>query len=207
MTLIHILIILIMAAMSESRKCFGFLGCGKISSAMCRGYSSSDPAVRPSKILVSRRSSDKSAALAKEYPDIVEVVDSNEQIVAEADVIFIGLLPAVAREVLPTLSFAPGKLVLSMMAAVDYSEVLALTRCAEESIVRIVPLPSSAKRCGPILMYPSNANADSMLSIVGTPVVCTSESEMKPLISVTGHISSFYELLRITQNWTVRNGN
>ena len=29
---------------------------------------------------------------------------------------------------------------------------------------------------------------------------------MKPLVSLTGHISSFFELLRVTQDWAVKNG-
>ena len=29
---------------------------------------------------------------------------------------------------------------------------------------------------------------------------------MKPLVSLTGHISSFFELMRMTQDWAVKNG-
>ena len=31
-------------------------------------------------------------------------------------------------------------------------------------------------------------------------------AEMKPLVSLTGHISSFFELMRLTQDWAVTNG-
>ena len=31
-------------------------------------------------------------------------------------------------------------------------------------------------------------------------------ADMKPLISLTGHISSFFELMRMTQHWAEQNG-
>ena len=88
-----------------SDKAVGFLGCGKISSAVCRGYAGADGTCRPKKIMVSRRSADKSAALQAEYPALITVCDSNEEIVKQCDIIFIGLLPGVANELLPTLPF------------------------------------------------------------------------------------------------------
>eukprot|EP01032_Pedospumella_encystans_P020218 gene20218-22972_t len=98
-----------------SNSVLGFLGCGKISSAVCRGYAGASGASRPKKILVSLRSEEKSKALQAAFPELVFVYASSEDIVKEADVIFIGLLPGVAREVLPTLPFDESKLVISMM--------------------------------------------------------------------------------------------
>lgn len=105
-----------------TQKTFGFLGCGKISSAMVRGYCSCP--IKPTKILVTKRSQEKSQALFNDYPHIVEINDSPEDIVKRSDYIFVGLLPNVARELLPTLNFE-GKFVISMMAAVNFDEVLA----------------------------------------------------------------------------------
>jgi hypothetical protein len=39
-----------------------------------------------------------------------------------------------------------------------------------------------------------------------TYTVCQTEDEMTPLVSLTGHISSFFELMRVTQDWAVNNG-
>jgi pyrroline-5-carboxylate reductase len=188
-----------------SQLSLGFLGCGKISSAVCRGYASATGINKPLRLLVSLRSEEKSKALKEEFPDLVTICSSSEELVSLSDVIFIGLLPKVAREVLPTLSFE-NKLVVSMMAAVDFSEVVSLTRPTENRVVRTVPLPSAARRTGPILMYPPNDEAEQLLKVVGTPVVCRDEQAMKPLVAVTGHISSFFELMRLTQDWAVDRG-
>lgn len=189
-----------------SNLCLGFLGCGKISSAVCRGYAGAPGSGRPKRILVSRRSEDKSAALQAQFPDLVTVVDSNADIVAQSDIIFIGLLPGIAREVLPTLPFDDSKLVISMMAAVDYEECKVLTRMSTHRLVRTVPLPSAAYRTGPVLMYPPNDEAASVFSIVSTPAVCTAEAQMKPMIAVTGHISTFFEMMNTSQVFLVDQG-
>lgn len=92
------------------------------------------------------------------------------------------------------------------MAAVNYEEVLSLVKLPKEQVIRTVPLPSSARRCGPILSYPACVQLESILKIVGTPIVFDSEDEMKTAICVTGHISPFYELMRVTEDWIIKNG-
>lgn len=73
-------------------------------------------------------------------------------------------------------------------------------------MVRTVPLPSNARRTGPILMHPACPEAEGVLKIVGTPVVCKLEAEMKPMVAITGHISSFFELMRCSQDFAIDNG-
>jgi pyrroline-5-carboxylate reductase len=141
------------------------------------------------------------------HPELIEVSDSNEHIVSSADIVFIGLLPGVAREQLPTLPWGPkNKLVVSMMAAVNFEEVLTMTKQTPSTLVKIVPIPSCAKRSGPILQFPGNAIAQEVLSLVGTPIVCSDETQMKPMICLTGHISPFFDLMRVTQDFLSENG-
>lgn len=186
-------------------KTIGFLGCGKISSAVCRGFATSRSP--PRRIFVSLRSTEKSEALKREFPDLIEVLEDNNKIAELSDVLFIGLLPNVAEEVLPGLPLSSDKLVISMMAAVDYTKTLQLlSQIPADRVVRTVPLPSAARCSGPIIMFPGHKEAEEVLSLVGTPIVCEEEAKMKPMISVTGHISSFYELMRTTQSFLSEKG-
>ncbi len=92
------------------------------------------------------------------------------------------------------------------MAAVNYADVLSMTGTAMAKTARIVPLPGAAKRSGPVLCFPPNAYIAEIINVVGTPVICSAESEMKPLVAVTGHISAFYELMGVARYWAVSNG-
>ena len=98
-----------------------------------------------------------------------------------------------------------------MMAAVDYNEVVQLCQSNNSSIsinsiIKIIPLTSVEQRVGPILFHPSHPQLQSFISIIGTPIPCSSEEELKPLISITGQISAFYELLNTTQHWVEQQG-
>lgn len=192
---------------SLSNQTIGFVGCGKISSAVCRGYATLSEEKRPKKILVSARSRDKSSALLNDFPSLVEVLENNEDIVAQSNIIFIGLLPGVAKEVLPTLPFKPNQLVISMMAAIDYESLVSLiSSIPRERIVRTIPLPSCAYHEGPILLYPALPEAISVLNQISTAVECKNEKEMLPMISITCHISTFYELMKKSQDFLIDNG-
>lgn len=191
--------------MSLESQCLGFVGCGKISSAVIKGFASLPPETRPLKIFVSKRSEDKSQALAALFPDLITICE-NDAAVEQSDIIFIGLLPNVARSELPRLPFQARHKVVSMMAAVDFAEVMSLLPPAVTDVVRTVPLPSAARRSGPILQYPLHKDISRILALVGTPVPCEDEALMKPMVSITGHISSFFELMRTTQEFLIEQG-
>ena len=189
-----------------SKMKLGFVGTGKIGSAVARGFARCNPP--PAAILVSPRSREKAEALKKEFPDIITIAETNEEVVSGADVVFYGLLPEVAREVLPKMPYRPDQMIVSMMAAIDYEETLTLSAgiIPQGNIVRTVPLPSAATKSSPTLMHPPNPRAEALLNCVGSCVACAKETEMKPLICLTAHISSFFELQRVNQAFFEANG-
>ncbi|EGZ28879.1 hypothetical protein PHYSODRAFT_537479 [Phytophthora sojae] len=182
----------------------GLLGTGKIGSAVFTGFCSAN-GWQPKHAYVSVRTKAKAEALVAKFPGRVSIGASNQEIVDQSDVVFIGLLPHVAREELPKLSFA-GKKVVSMMATIPYDELLLLVQLPRESVVRSVPLPAAAKRAGPILAYPDNAFARELFAQVGTPVMVAEEAEITKLTGITALISFFYATCDTTQQWCVNNG-
>ncbi|RLN78551.1 hypothetical protein BBJ28_00019720 [Nothophytophthora sp. Chile5] len=175
----------------------GLLGTGKIGSAVFSGFCSEN-GWQPKHAYVSARSKAKAEALVARFPSRVTIGASNQEIVDKSDVVFIGLLPAVAREELPKLSFA-GKKVVSMMATIPYDELLQLVKLPRESVVRTVPLPAASKRAGPILAYPENAFVRDLLTQIGTPVMVAEEAEITKLVSgepaSRDYIASFFQAL------------
>lgn len=194
---------------TEQNLTLGFLGCGKIGNAVATGFITANLG---HKIIVSKRSEAKSTELKRQFPDQVTVMEDNAEIVRLSDVVFLGLLPQVAKEILPVLDFSKTKAVISMMAAINFAETCAMLSCDPVRIVRTVPLPSAARRNGPILLHPVHVpvpgtiNSTTLLTQVGTVVPCKAEAEMTPLICITGHISSFFELMNCDQKFVVSNG-
>ena len=194
----------------------GIIGVGKIGSCLCKGYanyltttttSTSDSSIDGSskRILVTNRGINNVNKLINLYPNTIEIATTTE-IIERCDVIFIALLPVVARQLLPLLKFSNKNLIISMMASIDIDEVVSLTQVSSDNIVKIVPLPSISTNTGPILVYPNNDIACKLLEVVGSPFPCSNEDDMKPLVSMTGHISSFYELMRVSQDWLTTEG-
>ncbi|KAI9905199.1 hypothetical protein PsorP6_014330 [Peronosclerospora sorghi] len=182
----------------------GLLGTGKIGSAVVTGFCSSN-GWQPQHVYVSARTKSKAEALVATFPTRVSICASNQAIVDQSDVIFIGLLPTVAREELPKLSFA-GKKVVSMMATIPYDELLELVQLPRERVVRSVPLPVAAKRTGPILAYPNHAFARDLFAQIGTPIMVAQEAEITKLTGITALISFFYATCDTAHAWCINNG-
>ena len=84
-----------------------------------------------------------------------------------------------------------------MMAAVNIDELRELVGVPHAQVVRTVPLPSASTRTGPILCHPVLKVCVEVLEVVGTVVATEDEKEMLPLVCLTGHISSLYELMQV----------
>ena len=87
----------------------GFIGCGTIAAAIATGlatvdYDDEDEPVVES-MAISRRSQTKSDTLKERFPDLVTVYDNNQDILDQADIVFITVLPQQASEVLQSLKF------------------------------------------------------------------------------------------------------
>lgn len=125
----------------------GFIGTGAIASAMVKAL-----AAQGHEMLVSERSTSTSQALAAAYEEVTRA--SNEEIAANADVVFLCLMATTAREVLPALTFKPGQALISVMVDVDLE---ALRGFAPEaaSIDITIPLPQIETGGCPLPCYPS----------------------------------------------------
>ncbi|KAG5181673.1 hypothetical protein JKP88DRAFT_165343 [Tribonema minus] len=131
--------------------------------------------------------------------------------VDNADVVFLCLLPDAARSVLPSTRFPEHARIISVMATITMAELKALLPDVNPSrIVRCIPLPSCARRLGPILQYPGTggiyAAGDPLLQQIGTPVVCASEADMEPLIALTAMITPYHAFQQSLSEWAQEEG-
>ena len=121
----------------------GFLGCGTIAAAVVRAL-----AGQGQQITVSERSTQVSSALAEEFGDVT--VASNQSVLAQSDIVFLGLIAASAPDILTELQFRREHRVISFMPDLTLKRVTALVTPAQAKTI-MLPFPSIAQGGSPIL--------------------------------------------------------
>ncbi|CAM9336718.1 unnamed protein product [Heterosigma akashiwo] len=192
-------------------KTVGFIGCGKITTAVAKGLARGPDGLRPRQLIVSPRSTGRSTALKQLFPTYINIAQDNEEVVEQSDIIMLGLLPDVAQSILPALTFRQDQLIVSMMATPTEQELFGMVRLPHEQVLKTIPLPGVDTGDGVVLAYPAatlyaRANFPQLLSLLGTAVPCTQEAELKPLIALTANLSPFYEWLDRQATWAADKG-
>lgn len=180
----------------------GFVGTGHITVAMVEGLCAAP--LPGERIVVSPRNAANAAMLAERFANVT-VARDNQGVVDTSDVIFLAVRPPVASEVVGALRFRPEQTVISLVALHPREEMRALTRPAA-TLVRAVPLPSAARRLGPIAYFPHDESVAALLARVGTPVAAPDEAAFHRLWSLTGLISPFAALIETWQGWAEAGG-
>lgn len=185
----------------NSEMTLGFLGTGRIAAAMVEGLCASP---EPARIVLSPRNEDRSRQLAERWPT-VERAASNQEVLDRAGLVVVALRPPVAAEVLGGLRFRQGQAVLAVVPDLTVVRGRELVQPAAP-FVRALPLPSVARRLGPIPYYPADPAVEALLGRLGQPQAVASEAELHRLWTVTGLISSHYAQLAAIQAWCARAG-
>ena len=180
----------------------GFLGTGKITTALVRGICSS--AAVPPPTTVSPRNRNAARHLADAFPN-VSVAADNQAVVDASEILFLAVRPQEAVEILRPLHFPEGLRVVSLIPTLVASSVADVVAPAR-SIVRACPLPSCAERRGPILAWGDDRSSLDLLAKLGTLVHVKSEAELHRLWVVSGIISPLYDILDSVAAWNVAGG-
>ena len=175
----------------------GFLGTGTIATAVVHAL-----APLGHQITVSERSASNAAALSAAYDNVT--IAANADVTATADVLFLGLMPDTARELLPKLPFRAGQRVISFIADLPLSEVQALIGPAQaESLV--LPFPAIAHTRSPLIAYPES---DLVAEIFAAHDVfaMASEAEFKAMLSAQAVLSPVVQMLLTAADWAATQG-
>lgn len=180
----------------------GFIGTGKIAAAVIEGFCTA--AIEELAIYLSPRNEAESKQLAHKYAGVTRM-ESNQQVVDQADIIFIAVRPALAETVLRELQFSDHHTVVSFipflkLAALSNAIAPATTAC------RAIPLPSVAAHQCPIPIFPPTPAITKLFSHISQPLEVNDEQQLHTLWTLTGLISPYYDMLRALSNWTIENG-
>ena len=175
----------------------GFLGTGTIATAVVHAL-----APLGHLITVSERSEANAAMLSAAYENVA--VASNADVTAAADVLFLGLMPDIAREVLPALTFREGQRVISFIADLPLSEVQSLIGPATaESLV--LPFPAIAQTRSPLIAFPQSALVSDIFAAHDVFNMKT-EAEFRAMLSAQAVLSPVVQMLLTAADWAADKG-
>jgi len=180
----------------------GFIGIGKIAGAVIEGLCTSGR--KDLDIQLSPRNEEHSGYLSGKYPN-VKKRGSNQEVLDHADLIFIALRPAAAKEALRELDFDKRHTVVSFIPLLKYADLAAAVHPATK-ISRAIPLPTVLYHNCPIPVFRPDEQVTGLFSVIGQPLPVEDEDQLHAIWTLTGLITPFYDLLNTLSDWTTAKG-
>lgn len=179
----------------------GFIGTGAITSAVVEGLQSTPLNYR---IFLSPRNPDIAARLAARY-ESVEVAATNQTVLDAAEIVFLAVRPQVAHDILASLQFREDHHVVSLIPTLSLQDLQSITAPAHQ-VTRAIPLPSTAFRQSPTVIYPPDQAVKALFDSLGTAIELDDEKELDAFIAATSTMSSFFGFADTTTSWMERQG-
>ena len=181
----------------------GFIGVGAISSAIATAILDR-PEPASVEVLLSPRSAARSEALADRFPQ-AKVMPDNQAVVDGSDIVMIAVLPSQVVEICSTLRFRPDQIIVGVAAGWPPSQLRPLVAPAE-TVAQLIPLPMITLGVGPVVLYPSIPEVETLLAGCGTLVVLEREEQVGVLSAGSSVMSSFFAFQNAAIEWIVSQG-
>lgn len=180
----------------------GFIGTGKISSAVVDGLCRST--IADLSIRLSPRNEQTSRLLAQTYAN-VDRCPSNQQVLDESDLVCLAVRPNDAQQVLQELVFREDHTVVSFVPFLLKAD-LAAGAAPARHVCRAIPLPTVAHHQCPIPILNASDTVMSLFGAIGQVLCVEDERQLHVLWTLTGLISPFYDLLGQWSAWSRAQG-
>ena len=171
----------------------GFLGTGTIAAAVVGGL-----AGQGHQIMVSHRSTRHSNALAAKFAEVES--GTNEQVLAESDVIFLGLLAPHAPAILAPLSFRTGQTVISFMAEMSLEAVAKLVAPAHAPAL-MLPYPGIATGGSPILALGDTSMIEALFTPANRIFALNTQAELQAWLCAQAVLSPVAQMVDEAASW------
>ncbi|MFK7837078.1 MAG: NAD(P)-binding domain-containing protein [Sulfitobacter sp.] len=171
----------------------GIIGTGTIATAVVEGL-----AGLGHQITVSERSAEKAERLAATFTEVT--VASNAGVIAQSDVVFVGLMAEVAADVLGPLTLRDDQTVISLMGGLSLSEVALLVAPATADAV-IIPFPAIATGGSAILVRGETALIRALFAPRNTLCAVSSDEELSAYLCAQAVLSPVVKLVADAASW------
>ena len=180
----------------------GFIGTGKITSAVVTGICSSNISYK--NIIISHRNKSIAQRLKKKFKKIT-ISKDNQEIINSSDWIFLSVTPTVGEKIIKNLKFRSNQTIISFISTITLAQ-LKKTIKVKAKIIRAIPLPPISLKKGPVPICPPNKKVKDFFNKIGTTVEIKNEKSSINFWSTSGMMAPFYELLRVMTDWLVKRG-
>ncbi|MEQ9346870.1 MAG: pyrroline-5-carboxylate reductase [Thalassospira sp.] len=181
----------------------GFIGTGSISDAVIRGLLTSDYPV--DQVIVSRRGERFSTKLAADF-DKVRIEDDNQAILDQADMIFLAVLPQIAKDVLSGLSVPKGKKLVSLIATIPIDDMKAWLN-TDAQFDRAIPLPPVEHHSCVTAVYPGSPDVMALFDKLGGAVAADTIDAFDGYGTGSALMATYFTLLESAAQWMVAHGS
>jgi pyrroline-5-carboxylate reductase len=180
----------------------GFIGTGKIASAVINGVCSSK--IPFNRIYISPRNKLIAQQLKKKFKK-VSVAKNNQEIVNKCEWVFLSITPNVGNRIIKNLQFKSSQTIISFISTIKLNQLKKAIK-VKAKIVRAIPLPPISLKKGPVPIFPPNKKVKNFFNNIGTTVEIKSERSSISFWTTSGMMASFYELLNVMTNWLIKKG-
>ena len=143
--------------------------------------------------------------LVDKYPEKVFITRTAQDAVDKSDIIIPAVLPNVLGNVASTIKFAARHTIVHVAAGMNLADVQECYKGAGH-VLRAVPLPFTAERIGPVVLFGHDENCEALLSLLGEVISAPSEKDLEILAAVTGVMVPYYAVVNEMVKWTQSKG-
>eukprot|EP00940_MAST-03C_sp_MAST-3C-sp2_P000377 g377.t1 len=186
-------------------KVIGFIGIGTINSAVIRGLLSAE--IPPTRVIISPRNAAKAALLKKDYPEVVEIARTNQDVVEAAPLIVIATppKPEISEAILRPLQFRKEHTIVSLIAGIRADSLEKL--CGPvKAIVQAFPLPPAQYHKSTTVVTPRNREIERMFGILGNVVPVDDFDQAMKMSVVSCIMGDFYRHQSAVYEWLCEQG-
>ena len=176
----------------------GVLGTGTIATAVVHGIAGDGH-----EITISPRNKDNAASLAARYANVT--IHENQAVIDKSDVIFLGLMPDVARTILPELTFKAGQIVISFIADLTLDEIGTMVSPASAKAL-MLPFPNIASGGSVIPMIGAAETVEAIFGETNSLTVLNNQAEMDAILCAQAVLSPAAKLVKDAALWLEDNG-
>ena len=180
----------------------GFIGTGKITSAVVTGISRSS--IKYNKILISSRNKIISRNLKRSFKKI-SVIKDNQKIIDESNWVFLSVTPIVGKKIIKDLKFKSNQTIISFISTISLVDLKKMIK-VKSNIVRAIPLPPISLKKGPVPVCPPNKKVKDFFDKIGSTIEIKDEKLSINFWSISGMMASYYEILRVMASWLSKKG-